>query len=106
MILLLNVLSGGKIGNVELLQTPKSYVSGKNGVGEYQFETESDDTINTVLNNYQACTVQFNATKTAVDRIELVEGDYHSRHITDANWKSHVRPALMRAATTTNLFNN
>lgn len=95
-------IEGSKITEITVLQT----VEGRELAGNQKvIEITDDATANKVLNNYDRVTVQ----PIAGGGIKLELGDAEEeprvRMIQPSDWIRKVRPALMRAATTTHLFN-
>lgn len=70
------------------------------------YEVENDAELNKLLNDYESIEVQVDGAGAFVSIDTSAAGDdVHCRKIPLSDWKVRVRPALMRAATTTNLFN-
>ena len=77
------------------------------GDREYLFQADSDSDCNALLNDYANCTVSVNSeTKRVTSIPHTGDSSCHARFIRDNKWIKRVRPALFRAATTTNMFNN
>lgn len=102
----------GKLASCELVNDPIELVS-----------SEAENRLDLGM-NYRCVEVEDTATDNSFvnkclndpDHVTLVNGsivygddsseDVHHRAIQLSEWKIRVRPALMRATTTTNLFNN
>jgi hypothetical protein len=110
MILICKVNSKSELVQVELVNDAEIDMSLLDE-SEYVFRTDSDETCNALLNDYSKCAVVLDASTKTVKEVSFaspVDGatsDYHNRFIPDEDWVKRVRPALFRAATTTNLFN-
>ena len=72
--------------------------------GEYVYEVDNDAVVNKILNDYENVEVTFPAGKLKLTPTGTVE-EANARKSDLTEWKKRVRPALMRAATTTHLFN-
>jgi len=96
-----------KIMQVELLQSSIVALSSTNEhEGTFLFETDDESLINRILNDYEHCTPVFTDNNLTGINVSEAGDDPDSRKIPDGNWKVRVRPALLRAATTTHFFNN
>ena len=71
-------------------------------VGCSQYVTDDDEFINLVLNDPGKV---FEDKRTGQIITTGAQGEPHVRYLPPASWKIRVRPALMRAAETTHLFN-
>lgn len=108
MILICKVNSKSELVQVELVNDAEIDMSLLDD-SEYVFRTDSDDVCNALLNDYSKCAVILDASTKTVKEVSFVAPEdgstYHDRFIPDEDWVKRVRPALFRAATTTNLFN-
>ena len=95
-------VESNKIVEVELLQDAEGVTKETN---QYLYETDSDSVANALLNDYSKVTVSIRSGKVELG-FDGTSEDVHVRRIAPENWITKVRPALMRAATTTHLFNN
>lgn len=108
MILICKVNSKSELVQVELVNDAEIDMSLLDD-SEYVFRTDSDDVCNALLNDYSKCVVILDASTKTVKEVSFAAPEdgstYHNRFIPDEDWVKRVRPALFRAATTTNLFN-
>lgn len=108
MILICKVNSKSELVQVELVNDAEIDMSLLDD-SEYVFRTDSDETCNALLNDYTRCAVILDASTKTVKEVSFASPEdgttYHNRFIPDEDWIKRVRPALFRAATTTNLFN-
>ncbi len=105
MTLLISIGEGNKITKVELVHSTEGIAI---PTGTYAYNVDNEALCNAILNNYDKCTVTLNAARTEIQDIGYASAsdNYHGRKIAAGDWIKRVRPALFRAATTTNLFNN
>lgn len=105
MTLLISIGEGNKITKVELVYSTEGIAI---PTGTYAYNVDNEALCNAILNNYDKCTVTLNAGRTEIQDIGYASatGNCHGRKISAGDWVKRVRPALFRAATTTNLFNN
>ena len=112
---IMNLNIGGtdvkKIVHVSSVQVKPTALTNHGGEGDYLFQADDDATINCLINDQESVVV--GSVPSADNSLTPVTLNFSSasqepsaRKIADADWKVRVRPAFMRAATTTHLFNN
>lgn len=94
-------INAGKIVKVELLQDSTNVAK---EADQYLWETTNESEANALLNNYDKVSVTIGTTSVVLG-FDGVSESVHGRSITPSSWIRKVRPALMRASTTTHLFN-
>lgn len=96
------------ITQVELLQAEPDTT----GEGQYLVGMDvigTDVNLNKLVNDYEHLGVSLKdeeGVKSLIINFDSASEDTHVRKIDAEDWKPKTRPALMRAATATNLFNN
>ena len=112
---IMNLNIGGtnvkKIVHVHALQVKPTSLTNHSGEGDFLYQTDEEMLINQLLNDQENVIVR--TVPTTDNSLNVVTLDFGSasdepsaRKINDADWKVRVRPAFMRAATTTHFFNN
>ena len=99
-----------KIVHVNALQIKPTSLTNANGEGDYLFETSDDVQINKLINDQEKVVVTAPAGTNTLSYVTLnfaaASQEPTARKIAASDWKVRVRPAFMRACTTTHLFNN
>ncbi len=74
------------------------------GGTKYLYTTDDSLTIDRIFNDPDKVTARIVSNRLILN-VSSATGDYSARAIAEADWKTRCRPALMRAAHTTALFN-
>ena len=112
---IMNLNIGGtdvkKIVHVNAVHVKPTALTNHRGEGDYLYQSDDDVVINCLVNDQEKVTIT--SVPSGDNSLNLVELNFASaseepsaRKIADADWRLRCRPAFMRAATTTHLFNN